>query len=230
MKVTHFIAVAGLVIASSAVFTSCIRRDDDYNNTNPNNNNNNYNHGNHTTNTTDTVYDEQFNGVDNSLWTFTNATDSAYSSITNDTFQYVDYSVILSNMTVVNTGINTQNNFTVSARIKSNNIMGLVFGASSSSNGYAFYIDTVGNYSLYAEGSGSTASTVIIPSTQDSLYSVKHNWNVLELDQTNGTWTGYINGTQVFSMAARSMGGNSFGFKVLPQTIGYANYLIVKND
>ena len=106
--------------------------------------------------------------------------------------------------------------------------MGLIFGASSSDNGYAFYIDTAGNYSLYKEGTGSAASTVIIASTADSL-AVKKGWNTLELDQINGEWTGYIDGTQVFQMAARSLSGANFGFKVLPGTIGYADYLIVKS-
>jgi hypothetical protein len=225
MKISNFIAIAGFVAGASALFTSCVRGDHDDYNTNPNNNN--YNNQGTTTNT---VFDEEFNATDNYPWTFTDATDSAYASISNGSYQYVDYSTKLSNMTVVGTGVNVQNNFTVSTRIMSNNIMGLIFGASSSSNGYAFYIDTAGNYSLYQEGTGSGASTVIIPSTQDSLYAVKKSWNVLEVDQTNGTWTGYINGTQVFSMAARSLSGNNFGFKVLPATIGYADYIIVKND
>jgi hypothetical protein len=106
--------------------------------------------------------------------------------------------------------------------------MGLIFGASSSSNGYAFYIDTVGNYSLYQEGTGTTASTVIIPSTSDTL-AIKNDWNTLEVDQTNGNWTGFINGTQVFQMTARPISGSNFGFKVLPGTIGYADYLVVKS-
>ena len=108
--------------------------------------------------------------------------------------------------------------------------MGLIFGASSSSDGYAFYVDTAGNYSLYEEGSTVNSSIPIIPSTQDSLHAHKNDWNVLEVDQANGVWTGYINGTQVFSMAARSLSGGSFGFKVLPGTIGYADYLTAKNN
>jgi hypothetical protein len=223
--INQSLIVAGLLLAGSVGLSSCYQRDNNYN-TNPNN----YNYHNHSTDSSTSSYDEQFNGVDNSVWTFTNASDSAYASITNDTFQYVDYSTVLYNSSVVNTGINAQNNFKVTTRVKSNNIMGLIFGASATSSGYAFYIDTVGNYSLYAEGTGSTASTVIIPSTQDTAYAVKHNWNVLELDQTNGTWTGFINGTQVFSMAARTISGNGFGFKVLPLTIGYASYLDVQND
>ena len=224
MKVIHFIATGCLLLGLSASFTSCVRRDHDDYNTYPNNtNNNNNNNGN-------TVFDEEFNATDNYAWAFTDAADSAYAGISNGNYQYVDYSTKLSNMSVVSTGINTQNNFTVSTSIKSNNIMGLIFGASPSNNGYAFYIDTAGNYSLYQEGYGSAASTVIIPSTQDTLYAIKNNYNTLEVDQTNGTWTGYINGTQVFSMAARSLAGNNFGFKVLPGTIGYADYIIVKND
>ena len=107
--------------------------------------------------------------------------------------------------------------------------MGLIFGASATSNGYAFYIDTAGYYSLYQEGFGTVASTPVIPSTQDTLYALKKDWNTIELDQINGVWTFYINGTQVTSMAARTLSGGNFGFKVLPETIGYASYITVKS-
>jgi len=233
MNTKHFSAVTGLLLSGSLLFTSCYERGD-YNAAPNNNYNNNYNNrGNTTTTNINPGYpaemDEEFNGPDHYGWTFTDAADSTYGSVSNGSYQLVDYGTTLSSMIVVNTGINTQSNFTVTTRIESNKIMGLVFGASATSNGYAFYIDTSGNYSLYKEGTGTTASTVIIPSTQDSLYAVKDSWNVLEINQTDSTWTGYINGTQVFSMAASSLSGSEFGFKILPGTIGYADYLVVKN-
>jgi hypothetical protein len=174
------------------------------------------------------VYNEQFNGRDNTVWNFTDAVDSAFASVTDTGYQYVDYSAVKSSMTVVSTSANVADNFTVTTRVRSNNMIALIFGASATSNGYAFYVDTAGNYSLYEEGYGATASTVVIPSTQDTLYALKKNWNTLEIDQANGTWTGYINGTQVFSMTARSLAGGSFGFKILPGTIGYASSLEVQ--
>jgi len=224
MNRKSFLAGLGLVVAGSALFTSCIERGD-YN-SNPNNNNN-YNHHYSDTNY---VFDEEFNVADNYGWAFTDPTDSAYATVTGGSYEYVDYSTTKSSTTVMSTGINVAGNFTVTTRIKSNVIMGLIFGASSTSPGYAFYIDTAGNYSLYAEGSGTTASTPIITSTQDTLYAAKDNWNILEMDQTNGVWTFYINGTQVSSMAARAISGDGFGFKVLPGTTGYADYIVVKND
>ena len=224
MKANHFFPITAMLVAGSLIFSSCYRHDNyDY----PQNNNNNH----HTTNTGGYTYefDEEFNGADLYGWTFADAADSAYSSITGGSYQYVDYSAMLSNMVVVNTGANTNSNFTVTTRIKSNKIMGLIFGASSTDNGYALYIDTAGNYSLYREGFGTAASTVIIPSTQDSLYAIKNNWNVLELDQINNTWTAYINGTMIFNIASSPLSGSQFGFKVLPGTIGYADYLDVKS-
>ena len=190
--------------------------------------NNNYYHGNN--NYYSNSFDEEFNGSDLYGWTFVDAADSANGSIANGYYQYVDFSTTASSMIVVGTGIGVQGNFTATTRIKSNKIMGLIFGASSSDNGYAFYVDTAGNYSLYREGYGSTASTVIIPSTQDTLYALKNNWNIVQVQQANGTWTGYINGTQVFSMAASTLAGNGFGFKVLPGTTGFADYLQVQNN
>ena len=225
MKTIHIIAVV-LFLAGTALFTSCMQRN--YYNTNPNNTNTGHNNNNGINPGYPQEFDEEFNGADKYGWSFTNATDSAYASITNGSYQYVDYSAVLSNMSVVNTGVNTQGNFTVITRIKSNKIMGLIFGASATDNGYAFYIDTVGNFSLYKEGAGTTASTTIIAATYDSL-AVKNDWNILEVDQTSGNWTGFINGTQVFQMTARTITGSDFGFKILPGTVGYADYLVVKS-
>ena len=219
MKAIHI--AAGLLLAGT-ILTSCVQKN--YYNTNPNNNNNNNNNTGYTY-----TFDEEFNGSDNYGWNFTDAADSAYASITAGSYQYVDYSLAKSNMSVVSTGANMTGNFTITTRIKSNNLMGLIFGASSTDNGYAFYVDSAGYYSLYKEGAGTVASTVIIPSTQDTLYALKKDWNALEVDQVNNTWTGYINGTQVFTMAARSLSGASTGFKILPGTIGYADYLTVKS-
>jgi hypothetical protein len=229
MKSANCLAIVGLCLITTLTVTSCYHRDD-YNSY-PNNNNSNGNTG--TRGNINPGYpaefDEEFNGTDHYAWSFTDAADSAYASISNGSYQYVDYSAVLSNFLTVNTGINTQINFSVIARIKSNKIMGLVFGASTSDNGYAFYIDTAGNYSLYKEGTGSTASTVVIPSTQDTAHAVKNNWNTLEIDQANNQWTGSINGNQVFQITAPAVTGSAFGFKVLPGTIGYADYLVVKN-
>lgn len=216
-----------LLLAGAFFLSSCYHQDDHYSgagNGNYNNNNGNTGSGGYPY-----VFDEEFNGGDHYGWTFTDAADSAYASITSGSYQYVDYSAVLSNLAVVNTGANTGGNFTVTTRIKSNKVMGLIFGASGTDNGYAFFIDTAGNYSLYREGYGGAASTVIIPFTQDSANALKNNWNVLEIDQVSNTWTGFINGAQVFSFAAPSLAGAQFGFKVLPGTIGYADYLMVKS-
>ena len=210
------------LLAGSALFASCVQKN--YYNAGPNNNNNTGNISNAYT------FDEEFNGADNYGWSFTDVADSAYAVISNGSYQYVDYSAVRSNLSVVTTGANVQGTLTVSTRIKSNNMMGLVFGASAASGGYAFYVDTAGNYSLYEEGTGGNASIPIIPSTQDTLYAHRNDWNTVEIDQAAGVWTGYINGTQVFSLAARSLSGSSFGFKILPGTVGYADYLLVKSN
>ena len=219
MKSRNFFAGIGLLAIGSMLVTSCVQKN--YYDTNPHNNNNN--------NTTyQTSFDEEFNGTDYYGWGFTSATDSAYASITNGSYQYVNYGTRYSNLSVISTGINTVGNFTVKTSVKSNNKMGLIFGGSSLNDGYAFFVDTMGNYALYQEGNSTTLSTAIIPFTFSS-YVIKNGWNSLEVDQTNGSWTGYINGTQVFSMAARSISGDKFGYKVLPGTVGYADYLQINS-
>ena len=221
MKTRKYVAGLSAVLAGSLLLASCVQKN--YYNANPHNNNG-------TTNGYTNTFDEEFNGSDSYGWTFTDVPDSAYATITGGNYQYVDYSTTLSNMSTVNTGANTTGNFTVKTNIKSNNQMGLIFGASSTDNGYAFYLDSTGSYSLYKEGTGTTASTVIVVPTSDSTYAIKKGWNVIELDQVNGVWTFYINGTQAFQMAARSIRGSNFGFKILPGTTGYADYLQVQSN
>ena len=223
MKANKFSAATGLIVSASIFMMSCIQKN--YYNVAPNNTNNN-NPGNNAYYSY--TFDEEFNGADIYGWSFTDPADSAYASISNGSYEYVDYSAVKSNMSVVSSGANTSGNFTVQARLQSNNIMGLIIGASSVDNGYAFYIDTAGHYSLYKEGNAAAASTIMIASTADSL-AINKGWNTLEVDQLNGNWTGYINGSWVFTMAAPALSGASFGFKVLPATVGYADYLIVQS-
>ena len=221
---SKIIVLAAMIFAG--LFSSCVQKN--YYEANPNNNSNNNNNNNNYTNTY--VFDEEFNGADHYGWNFTDAADSSYASITGGSYQFVDYSTTNYPNSIVTTNAATTGTITIQTRIMSNNMMGLIFGASSTDNGYAFYVDSNGYYSLYKEGYGSVASTAVITSTQDTLYANKKGWNALELDQANGTWTGYINGTQVFSMAARSLAGSGYGFKLVPGTTGYADYLIVKSN
>ena len=223
MKSKHFLAAIGLALLGTSLFTSCEQKN--YYQVEPNNNNNNNNNTGYPYS-----FDEEFNGADHYNWTFTSATDSAYASISNGNYQIVNYSFSNFINSIVATNANTSGNFTVQTRIKSNNMMALVFGASSSDYGYALYVDSMGYYSLYKEGSNSVAATVIIPSTQDTLYATKKDWNTLEVDQVNGNWTGFINGTQIFQMTARTVSGSSFGFKLVPGTVGYADFLVVKSN
>jgi len=221
MKIVNILGLAAIGLSIG----SCMGRDHDYN---AGQNNNNYNH-NHNYNTDSAFsYDEEFNGKDNNVWTYTDAADSAYASVTDSGYQYVDYSAVKSAMTTVYTGVSVADNFTATTRVKSNHMIGLIFGASTTSNGYSFYIDTAGNYSIYQEGMGSTASTNIVPVTQDSLHALKNTWNTLEVEQVNGVWNFYINGSQVNTMTARTLSGNGFGYKVAPATVGYASYLKVQ--
>ena len=226
MKRRLIFKTIGCVLLSGILFTACIQRDN-YEPA-PSNNNNNYHNNNNSGYSY--VFDEEFNGSDNYNWTFTSPTDSSYAGISNGNYQFVDYSISNYPNVVVGTNANLQGNFVVQTSIKSNNRMGLIFGASTTDNGYAFYVDSNGYYSLYKEGYGSVASSPIIPSTQDTLYATKKGWNTLEIDQISGNWTGFINGTQIFRMAARTISGSGFGFKIVPGTVGYADYIKVKNN
>jgi hypothetical protein len=216
---------AGVLIAGFSLFASCIQKN--YYESTPTNNGNNNSGGNNNTSYYTYTFDEEFNGTDKYGWNFTAAADSAYASITGGNYQYVDYSAYRSNMSVVNTGADTRNYFSAKSSFKSNKTMGMLFGASATDNGYVFYIDTGGNYALYREGTATVQSVAIIPFTLATPYAVKNGWNTVEIDQANGMWTGYINGSKMFTITAATMSGSNCGFKILPGTIGYADYLQV---
>lgn len=210
-----------LFLLCCSVFTSCIQ--DKYYTTDPDTSAN--------TTTTPTnyrnVYNEQFNEADKNGWTFTSSDDSAYSSTINGYLEYINYGSTFSTFTTIGIETDILNNFAVEARIRCNNTMGLVFGASGTNNGYVLYMDGNGYYALYREGYGKISSTEIIPFTLATPYVVARGWNTVELVQTGNRWKGYINGSQMFSITAQTLAGNKFGFKVLPGTIGYADYIKV---
>src|SRR5581483_48009 len=98
MKKGNFLAALSLALLGTALFTSCVQKN--YYNTNPNYNNTNNNNNNSVNPYT---FDEEFNGADNYGWSFTDAADSAYAGISNGSYQYVDYSAVKSNISVVST-------------------------------------------------------------------------------------------------------------------------------
>jgi len=221
----HFENIVVLFAAGTILLASCFRDRNDQ--PSPNYNNNYYNNT-HGIDSTASVYDEEFNGADNSNWAFTNVADSNYGVVSNGMYEFVDYSNTYYPISVVFTNVSVSGNFMVQTKIESTNMMGLIFGASPTDNGYAFYVDSNGYFSVYKEGIGSIASVILVPSTQDTLHATKKGWNILEVDQVSGTWTGYINGYQAFTMAAQPVAGSGFGFKIAPATTGYSDYLIVK--
>ena len=217
MKTSKYIVAAlGLLVMASSLL-SCTRNDDYYN-APPNNNNNAHN------NEPPTGFFDDFSS-DKYSWAFGSPADSAYATVQNGNLLIVNYAHNGMQTAVINTGLDFSRDFTVSASIKSNNKMGIVFGASNSDYGYSFILDSTGKFELYKEGSASLAASVIIDWTSASAI-VKGVWNKLSVSKMNNFWTGTINGTQVFQVAAEPVSGATCGFILLPNTVGYADDLL----
>lgn len=207
------LAPALLIAAFIAVFLSgCIIQDDHYN-TNPQPQPVGYQY----------EFNEEFVS-DTRGWAFDDQQDSAYALVTNGVYKFVDYSFNGGYHTaVVPTGANMYGDFLLQTRMKSNYAMALIFGASNNDFGYSFFIDEQGYFAVYKEGY--PAQTII---DWEANSAIRSDWNDVELEQRGGYWYGYVNGTQVFRIAARSLAGTQAGFMVLAGTTGFADYLTAK--
>ena len=219
MKKTRFFFAALVLVAGSMTFTSCVRNEyytpePDY----PNNNNNDI-----------YSFTEEFSN-DNRGWAFSSSADSSYASVSGGVLEFINYSVLGSNTQVVQTNMNTNNNFVIETRIKSDNDMGVIFGNSGNQYeyGYSFIINNGGYFIVYKEGNANTNVEVIKDWTANSAININSTWNKVVIEQTNGYWTFLINGYEVYQMPARPLNGTYCGFILLPQTEGYADYLTVE--
>ncbi|OJW82347.1 MAG: hypothetical protein BGO69_17320 [Bacteroidetes bacterium 46-16] len=207
-------AILGLIMAGVS-FTSCVRND--YYNTEPGHN--------HNTGYQNEFYDDF--SSDRYNWSYGSPQDSAYANVQNGQLQFVNYALAGLQTAVVSTGANFNGDFSVSAKIKSDHRMGIIFGASNSDYGYSFTLDDSGSFLLYKEGSPSLLGSAIINWTSSSAITMGA-WNILKVEQSGNYWTGTINGIQVFQVAAQPISGSQCGFILLPNTVGYADDLDVK--
>ena len=169
-------------------------------------------------------FDDEFN-TDTHNWSFTDNVNNAGVYISGGLLNYYYHPAASgNNIVAIDFGLNVANNFALQSSISSDNIIGLAFGVSSTSNGYAFEIDQNGRYALYNEGDATNPRSVILNWAGNG--AVKTNtFNTLEIDQTNGTWYGYINSIQVFAITARPIYGYRVGYIVEANTNGYADFL-----
>ena len=207
-----FTYTAAILFFSSVLFTSCIIREEHYN-TNPQPQPTGYQY----------IFNEDFNN-DTRGWAFDDQRDSAYALVTNGLYKFVDYSFNGGyHIAAVKTNANVYRDFKVQTRMKSNYAMALIFGASGSDYGYSFFIDEAGYFAIYKEG---LTPQSIISWQYNS--AIRPDWNDVELEQVGDYWYGYINGKKVFQTPARNLNGSQFGFMVLANTTGYADYLTIK--
>jgi hypothetical protein len=163
-------------------------------------------------------------------WQFADSRNLAYGIISNGTFK-IDYNDNLLEAYYVSKAININiyNDFTLTTRIGSNKNMGLLFGYNSAtgSYGYSFTVDYNGFYALYDEGGNGYGNNIyaIVPRTSQGFVNRNGNWNDLRVEKRNKRWIGYINGNQVFNVAAQNLKGGSIGFVVESNTQGEADYV-----
>ncbi len=170
-------------------------------------------------------YNDDFD-YDKLGWSFTDNPNAAYASIGNGLYKLSFHAIggqSYSNAKVI--GYSTAYDFLIQTRIKSDNQMGLLFGGSSNSDGYSFFIDDyTKQFAVFKESD--VAPTTII--NWQSSSSIQNDWNDLELEQVGDYWYGYINNAKVFQIQSNYLSGSRTGFIVVGNTTGYADYLTVK--
>jgi hypothetical protein len=172
------------------------------------------------------VFNDQFDKDEHS-WSFSDPADSAYVSIINGTLKYSYLKTTGSSSVSVNTGISFRSNFSIKTRIKSNHIMGIIFGASNTAKGYSFLVDDKGYFAVYNEGDSTTSAQAIL-SWQYAPAIITGDWNDIRFEQSGDYWNGYINNTKVFQVQSQYLPTGKAGFIVLANTAGTADYLTVQ--
>jgi hypothetical protein len=137
------------------------------------------------------------------------------------------YNVSATFTDTVNPAFDTQHDFMLQTSVGSDNAMGLAFGTTPTNGGYTFEINNNGYYALFFQGDTTRAKTAIFNWTKTTA-AKPGTYNTLELDQINGEWSGYVNGTQVFTTTARPLAASTLGFIAEPNTNGTADYITVK--
>lgn len=203
-----------VIAAGSVLFTSCIKNE--YHNVTPEPAPVGYQYS----------FNDEFNNNINN-WEFADPSNAAFVDIINGTLKYTYVPADPGTNTVaIATGANVKRDFLVQTRMKSDNAMGLVFGVSNNNYGYSFFIDGQGSFAVFKEGDANTPVKTIIDWTYSN--TIQINWNDIELEQIDGYWTGYINGTKVFEIESQYLAGSKFGYIVLDGTTGYADYMTVQ--
>ena len=208
----RILAISALVVTVMTGLSSCVIRHDDYYDVQP-------------TNTYQYHFSDEFNS-DYNRWSFQDNANKASVYISNGQLHY-DYhpydngtnTVAVTSGMPVSTG-----RYDIQTRFRSDNAMALAWGVSSSDYGYSFFIDDRGYFAVYDEGTASIKAQALIDWTQNG--AIRQGWNDVELQSTkSGSWIGYINGTQVFQIPARTQYGNQVGYMVLANTSGDADFI-----
>ena len=173
------------------------------------------------------AFDDNFDNNANN-WAFSDPDNAAFVSIVGSKLKYTYLPVNDGTNTVaINTGAKLHRNFLVQTSIRSDYAMGIAFGVSDYDYGYSFFIDDEGYFAVYKEGSANDGVQTLLD-WQESSAIIRGGWNDVEFEQVGNYWAGYINGTKVFELPSRSLGGSKVGYIVLAGTTGYADYLTVQ--
>gem|GEM_PF-436264 len=174
------------------------------------------------------TYQYSFNDefvVDSNGWMYTDPSNntSVFVGSGNLNFLYHPTKAFVFDTVTVDPAMDVKNDFVIQTTVQSDNAMGFVFGVGTQNRGYAFEIDNNGHYGLFFQGDSLHARSFILNWTATSA-AKPGDTNQLEIDQTNGEWYGYVNGTLIFSVTARPLLGTRVGYVVEPNTNGFSDY------
>ncbi len=179
-------------------------------------------------NNTYTFVDE-FNDNRND-WAFADQANDAYGVIDRNrgtfSFNYLDpYGIAYYRSKTIN--FNPDRDFVVTAKLGSDNTMGLLLGFDDARGeyGYSLTVDYDGNFALWDEGNDNRDISAIISPTNSNAVNMNGDWNEVTIKQVGSQWKGYINGVNVFSVNAPYLYKGSVGFVIVGDTRGEADFL-----
>lgn len=175
------------------------------------------------------TYSDDFDDNRNN-WNFSDPSNFAYGVISDGSFKF-DYNDNLYSAYYASKQLDfdSRMDFSLEARIGSNNNMGILFGFDDINGvyGYSVTVDYDGRFAVYDEGGNGYGPEVqeVYPLSTSPAVRGNGDYNVVRIEQRGNNWDIIINGSQLATVPAQNMRGTGIGFVVTANTQGEADYI-----